>query len=136
MTYIPGPLRQLVEERAAGRCEYCLFRRHENTFLAYEVEHIYAQKHAGETIESNLCLSCYDCNRYKGSDLCSLDPVSGEIVILFHPRPHEWSEHFRLADAQIEPLTPQGRVTVRLLHLNDDARVEERTRLIHIGHYP
>jgi hypothetical protein len=32
--------------------------------------------------------------------------------------------------AQIKPLTPEGRVTVRLLRLNDPDRLIERQRLI------
>lgn len=135
MTYISDELRRIITERATAHCEYCLLP----TIVAYpvhEVDHIYAEKHGGPTEEPNLCLSCFDCNRHKGSDLCSLDPFTGNIVALFHPRAHQWSEHFRLNGAYIEPLTPQGRVTARLLRLNDDERVEERARLMQIGHYP
>ena len=81
-------------------------------------------------------MSCVDCNRYKSSDLCSLDPLTGEIVALYHPRRDEWSKHFRLDGAQIEPLTPQGRVTVRLFHMNERERLEERSTLIRLGRYP
>lgn len=35
----------------------------------------------------------------------------------------------------IEPLTAQGRVTVRLLDINDPVRVEERIKLIALGQY-
>jgi hypothetical protein len=36
----------------------------------------------------------------------------------------------------IQPLTPKGRVTVRLLQLNQASRVSERQQLIEAGYYP
>ena len=135
MTYIPDVLRNLVYERASGRCEYCLL--HERyTIKRHEVDHIYAEKHGGKTVEDNLGLSCFDCNRHKGSDLASLDPVNNEIVPLFHPRKDLWEAHFKLDGAFIQPLTPQGRVTVRLLQMNSADRIDERALLITIGRYP
>jgi hypothetical protein len=135
VTHIPNVLRRLVEERAGNRCEYCLL--HSRDFYpTHEVDHIYAEKHGGETIESNLCLSCYECNRFKGSDLASLDPQTGEPVFLFHPRRDIWLEHFHINRGHIEPLTSCGRATARLLQINTDERVEERARLAKIGQYP
>jgi hypothetical protein len=133
--YIVPSLRRLVIERASQRCEYCLLHRNYG-ITPHEVDHIYAQKHGGQTNEENLCLSCFECNRYKGSDICSLDPLTGEVVALFHPRREQWSQHFAVKTGVIEPLTPQGRVTVRLLRLNDEERVLERHRLITLKRYP
>lgn len=135
MTHVPEPLRRLVYERTGGRCEFCLF--HERyTMKTHEVDHVYAEKHGGETIDENLCLSCLDCNRHKGSDLCSLDTPTNEITPLYHPRHHVWTEHFRLEGGVIHPLTPQGRVTVRLLRLNTPERVAERQRLARLKRHP
>lgn len=135
MKYIPDSLRRLVRERANDRCEYCLF--HERYAVKrHEIDHIYAEKHGGETLDSNLCLSCMDCNRYKGSDLASIDPQTGVIVALFHPRRDQWIEHFRYSEGYIEPLTAQGRVTVRLLQFNTPDRVDERYRLARLRRYP
>jgi hypothetical protein len=135
MTYIPESLRREVYTRAAGRCEYCrLNERYE--FKRFEIDHVYAEKHGGETEISNLCLSCFECNRYKGSDLCSLDTLTGEIQALFHPRRHVWEEHFQQRGALIEPLTASGRVTVRLLRLNEEYRMRNRERLIRLNRYP
>jgi hypothetical protein len=134
MSYIPAVLRAKIRERAGERCEYCRIPE-DFTFDAHEVDHIYAEKHGGETVEGNLCLSCWICNRHKGSDLTSLDPETGEITPLFHPRKDNWNDHFRLLGAVIEPLTPQGRVTVSLLHLNKRERIDERRILIAIGRY-
>lgn len=105
MSHIPEEVRRLVYERAFGRCEYCRLNEL-YSMKRHESDHIFAEKHGGETIEANLCLSCIDCNRFKGSDLCSIDLVSGEIVTLFHPRFQDWNDHFRLSGAYIEGLTP------------------------------
>jgi hypothetical protein len=135
MTYISVAMRRRISERANQKCEYCLMSE-ADSYWAYEVDYIFAEKHGGETVESNLCLSCPDCNRYKGSDLAFLDPQTTEPVFLFHPRRDGWNIHFRLNGAYIEPLTPEGRATVRLLHFNDQERIKERTRLIALGDYP
>jgi hypothetical protein len=135
MTYIPVGLRRAVYERAGGRCEYC--RLHEDdSYMPHEVDHIYAEKHGGETTADNLCLCCVICNRHKGSDLASLDPLTGEVTALFHPRKDKWTDHFRLNGAIIEPLTAQGRVTVHLLQMNKRERLTERQLLIILGRFP
>jgi hypothetical protein len=135
MTYIPIILRRRIYERAAGCCEYC--RLHDDdAYMPHEVDHVYAEKHGGQTTEDNLCLCCAICNRHKGSDLASLDPQTGEITALFHPRKDRWTDHFRLRGGVIEPLTPQGRVTVQLLQLNRRDRIVERQLLIALGRFP
>jgi hypothetical protein len=135
MSHIPNNLRQVVIARANGRCEYCLLPDFV-TYYAHEVDHILAEKHEGKTVGDNLCLSCRQCNRHKGSDLASVDPATGDIVFLFHPRKDRWSDHFRLNGALIEGITAKGRATVRLLHFNDDEQVDLREELIKLGHYP
>lgn len=133
-TYISEALRREVSTRADGRCEYC--RVHETDRLfGHEIDHIYAEKHGGQTQADNLCLACSECNRYKGSDLCSLDSVTGEIVALYHPRRDRWADHFRVNNGLIQALTPPGRVTARLLHFNDADIVDRRRLLIAIGRY-
>lgn len=127
-TYIPAALRRLVCERANDRCEYCLIPE-AVTFAPHWIDHIIAEKHGGKTEESNLANSCVLCNQCKGSVIASIDPETGHLVALFHPRRDQWAEHFRLADGRIEPLSPIGRVTVRLLQLNNPDRVEEREQL-------
>lgn len=135
MTYIPEALRRQVTQRAHARCEYC--RLHEDhAYFTHEIDHIYAEKHSGDTVETNLCLACMDCNRHKGSDLCSIDPQSGDIIALYHPRHNQWREHFHLADTGIiEPLTATGRVTERVLRFNRSELVADRARLIRLGGY-
>ena len=125
----------MVRERAGERCEYCLYPQ-EASFLAFEVEHIIAEKHEGATTENNLALACPYCNRFKGTDLGSLDPESGQLTPFFNPRIQQWTEHFRLDGAWIVPLTPEGRVTVAILQLNHPDRILERQRLIQVEEYP
>ena len=135
MTYISDELKRFVIERAGGCCEYCLISQSSKLF-AFEVDHIIALKHRGKTLEENLCLSCLDCNRHKGSDFASFDPETGEIVMLFNPRRDLWANHFMLDGAVIGTKTPQGRVTEYLLHFNDANRVVERAALIVARAYP
>jgi len=131
---IPELLRRQVQERANGRCEYC--RVHEaDMYFPHEPDHVIAEKHGGRTTSENLAWSCFYCNRFKGSDLASVDPISGRVVHLFHPRTQRWHRHFRLNGALIEGLTASGRATVTLLRLNGAERVAFRLGLIEIGHY-
>lgn len=130
--YLPNALRQLVYERANGCCEYCRIPE-VAVFVPHEIDHIIARKHGGETVESNLALSCTLCNKYKGSDLASIDWQSGEVVPLYHPRKQQWTEHFRLKRTEITALTPTGRVTLKLLQINRHDRIQERQLLIDAG---
>jgi hypothetical protein len=135
MTYIPDRFRQEIRNLAHHRCEYCLYdeRASENP---HEIDHIIATQHGGDTVVENLCLACFECNRQKGPNLCSLDSETKALVALFNPRRHQWTDHFRLDGAHIVPLTPEGRVTVRVLNINDSERINERERLMRIGRYP
>ena len=58
------------------------------------------------------------------------------MVPLFNPRRDRWSDHFELRGFVIEPLTPEGEVTARLLKLNLDKRVAERQLLVATGRFP
>lgn len=100
---------------------------------AHEIDHVISRKHGGSDEADNLALSCALCNKHKGSDLTSIDPDTGQIVLLYHPRRNSWSDHFQLHEAQFIGLTPTGRATIRLLQLNRSDRVEERQLLIAAG---
>src|SRR5690242_16701401 len=130
--YIPIHIRRLVYERAKGRCEYCLLPELVG-FSTHQYDHIIAQKHGEATIAKNLALACAFCNRRKGSDLSAIDPMTDEVAKLFHPRQQIWSVHFQLIEAEIVPLTAEGRATVNLLQFNLPERVEERELFIFAG---
>lgn len=128
-TPIPKSLRRLVEQRAEHRCEYCRIPAGVG-FFPHEIDHIIAEKHGGKTSEENLAYTCWRCNRYKGTDLGSFDPNTGEFSFLYHPRLQNWVEHFTFEGIRLEGKTPEGRVTVTLLRLNNDDRLRERARLL------
>ena len=81
----------------------------------------FAVKHSGETIAENLALCCTVCNRFKGSDIASVDSEPGRLIALFHPRRDRWDDHYRVQDGEIIALTATGRVTVRLLRAADSS---------------
>lgn len=122
---ISAALRRQVRERASERCEYCLLAELQ-AFFPHEPDHIIAQKHGGQTVLQNLAMACFDCNRFKGSDIASVDPVSGVLTPIFNPRTDRWTDHFRFDSGRIVPLTSIGRATERLLRLNLPHRVEIR----------
>lgn len=86
----------------------------------FHVEHIVARKHGGSDNEDNLAWSCIFCNLYKGPNLASLDPDTGQLTRLFNPRQDRWEEHFRFEDASIIGITGIGRTTCWLLELNSE----------------
>lgn len=131
---ISPALRREVRERAKGRCEYCLLPE-EQAFFPHEPDHIIATKHSGQTTTENLALACFDCNRFKGSDIASLDPASGELTRLYNPRTQGWHDHFLIESGRINPQTATGRVTELILRLNLQSRVEVREILEQIGQY-
>ncbi|MEH2251080.1 HNH endonuclease [Nostoc sp.] len=127
-TYIPVNLRRLVEERANYRYEYCQLPAGV-AFFPHEIDHVIAQKHGGANDANNLALTCWRCNRYKGTDLGSFDPETGAFSFLFNPRTQKWAEHFTFLELNLLGLTPSGRTTIRLLQINNDERLAERHRL-------
>ena len=68
-------LEALLRDKAAQKGEYCLLHQ-DFSIYTHEIDHIIAQKHGGKTTLENLALSCLSCNRHKGSDLTSIDPMT------------------------------------------------------------
>jgi len=104
--------------------------------LEFHVEHIVPRKHEGTDEIENLALACYFCNLHKGSNLTGIDPHSGRIVSLFHPRQQRWLRHFRWAGPMLVGRTATGRATVRVLAINFPHRVRIRQRLLEAGLFP
>lgn len=125
-------LRRQVVARAGQRCEYCRIHQ-DDAAASHQVDHIIAEKHGGPTMLENLALSCILCNRRKGSDISSLDPQTGRMVRLFHPRTQRWQDHFQFDGPRMIGLTPEGRATVALLDLNAPERITERDELLRAG---
>lgn len=132
---IGDELRAEVARRAGYRCEYCLIHEDDAGF-PLQVDHVLSRKHGGQSSFDNLAYACILCNRYKGADIASVEPRSGEVVRLFHPRQDRWADHFELEDAFIRARTAQGGATLRLLRLNSPERIAERGILQALGRYP
>jgi hypothetical protein len=133
--HISAEIRRLVRKRANSVCEYCLISE-ENSYFRHQLEHIISLKHGGSSQSDNLALACVFCNRNKGSDIASVVPGSTELTRFFNPRIDVWSNHFRLEDSQILPLTNIGEATIRILQFNSDDRVLEREILFRGGSFP
>ncbi len=127
-------LRRAVRKRANGRCENCFMPDSEPIF-PHEPDHIISLKHRGKTESANLAYACFECNRAKGSDISSLDPVNNILTPLFNPRQQQWTEHFRFNGPIIEAHSPEGRVTIFLLKMNNGKRIAIRDNLIREGRY-
>ena len=125
-------LRQRVAARANHRCEYCQ-RLQPFALRPHEPDHIRARQHGGQTVFENLAFACFWCNRLKGPNVASFDPLTGQLVLLFNPRTQLWHEHFAWEGAVIQPLTAEARVTVNLLRLNEEDRLAERQPLLEAG---
>ena len=127
MAYISDALRHLVVDRAHQSCEYCLLPS-SLSFYPHEVDHVVALKHQGKTNAENLAYACWRCNRFKGSDLGSFDPETGDFSFLFNPRQQLWSVHFTLTEGQVVGRSAEGRTTALLLKMNTQDRIRERQR--------
>ncbi|MDP6116490.1 MAG: HNH endonuclease [Planctomycetota bacterium] len=127
-------VREFVRNRAEDRCEYCRMPQ-VAIDATFHVDHVIARQHV-EQVEDDpehLALACDRCNFYKGTNLSTVDPESGDIVPLFNPRQDIWEEHFLFAEASLVGLTPIGRATLRLLNMNARNRLELRSWLIEEG---
>jgi hypothetical protein len=125
-------LDRLVRQRAGGRCEYCHLPQ-AGSRVPFEVDHIIARKHGGPTIAGNLAISCLYCNAYKGPNISGLDPATGKLTRLYHPRRHRWSAHFRYQGGILIGRTAIGRTTIRVLEINLPNSVALRDVLMEDG---
>src|SRR5437773_11268545 len=120
--------RQLVEARAGGACEYCRLLQ-AATGVTFHIEHLEPRSRGGQTVMSNLALSCPGCNLAK-ADRTTGEDRSGQTQPLFNPRAYEpwplgWHLHFTLdrESGRILPRTPIGEATVKTLRMNGPVRV-------------
>ena len=128
-------LRASVWQRANATCEYCLMPQ-SLIKTRHQIDHVIARQHGGQSAEDNLALICQHCNLHKGPNIASIDPVTGALVPLFHPRRDRWIDHFELKGPEIVGLTPVGLATAEILALNDPLVLALRDALITEGVYP
>lgn len=134
---VPARQKQIVAERAGGRCEYCRCPA-AYTPDPFAIEHIHPRVRGGTNQLSNLALSCQGCNNRKHTNTSALDPTSGQQVALYHPRTDRWQEHFAWSEDGLlmVGLTPVGRATIAGLELNRSGVVNLRFALLAIGMHP
>jgi hypothetical protein len=135
MTRISNELRASVRERAARCCEYC--RLPDRLQVGgFEVDHIVPASRGGTSGLDNLAYSCPHCNDRKWTHVDALDPNSGGLVSLSHPRVDHWTDHFEWSAASTMELagkTPTGRATIACLQLNHPDLLAIRRELLKLG---
>jgi HNH endonuclease len=126
-----------VAERARWSCEYCPSQAR-FAMQAFSIEHIEPQSLEGKSELDNLALACQGCNNHKYTKTHSHDPVTGDLVLLFHPRRQRWTDHFAWNHdfTLIVGTTPTGRATVDALQLNRKGLVNLRAILYEAGQHP
>jgi hypothetical protein len=92
----------------------------------------------GSEAEDNLAWSCMGCNDRKYTAVDAVDPVSGELVKLFHPRQDSWAEHFSwtVDFTHVIGKSSTGRATFERLKLNRSELVKLRRILRIAGEHP
>ena len=118
-------------------CAYCQTSE-ANTGQPMTVDHIAPECLGGETTFENLCFACRRCNEFKGSATTAPDPLTGEVVPLFHSRRQRWDEHFQwdASGVWIVGLTAEGRATIVALNMNNAVIVDARRRWVSVGWHP
>ena len=86
-------LERLVWQRARSCCEYCQLPQAFSP-LPHAIDPIISRQQRGPTVAENLALACFFCNSYKGPNIAAINPLTGRIVRLFHPRKDRGSRHF------------------------------------------
>jgi hypothetical protein len=125
-------LERQVRQRAHEACEYCRMPQAYDS-LPFHIDHIIARKHGGASLSGNLALACYNCNLHKGPNVAGIDPETGRITRLFHPREDNWAAVFQWHGARLVGRTDVGRTTVAVLEINRADRVAHRIWLIAEG---
>jgi len=129
--------RRSVEARAQGRCEYCRCPA-DHTPDDFAAEHIIPRSGGGTDDLDNLAWSCQGCNNRKFTATQAVDPETAAEVMLYHPRRHMWSDHFRWSDDWLTLIgvSPIGRATIVRLNLNRYNVVNLRAVLVSAGKHP
>jgi hypothetical protein len=70
---------------------------------------------------------------HKGTNLTGVDPDTGRVTRLFHPRRDRWEDHFAREGAGIAGRTSVGRTTLWLLEMNTGNRFRWRALLLRFG---
>jgi hypothetical protein len=135
--YLPGELRRQLEEADDHRCAYCQTSQ-ANSGQRMVPDHIIPESKGGERVFENLCFACRLCNEFKGSQVTSADPLTGQVLPLFHPRQQNWQDHFSWEESgtRITGLSAVGRATIVALQMNHEVIVPARQKWVSAGWHP
>lgn len=134
---ISESVQRVVRQRARALCEYC----HTSElwqYVRFTVDHIVPLYQGGTDDMENLCLACFHCNRRKSNKTDAFDPLTQIETPLFHPRQHDWAEHFIWSADKlyIIGLTPIGRATIEALELNRERIIRIRAADVLVHRHP
>lgn len=117
--YIPVGIQRTILELSKNYCEYCILPSNFSTDF-FHYDHIVPISLDCKTESENLARSCGICNNNKHDKIKFADPLTKQIVRLYHPRQDVWADHFKWSDDDmlILGITPIGRATISLLKLN------------------
>jgi HNH endonuclease len=134
---ISEQLRRQIMINADYHCEYCKTSA-KITGTPLLIDPVFPRSLGGQDDESNLAAACYRCSLLKSAKTQGIDPETGQLISLFHPRTQRWNDHFASIDGgrKISGTTAIGRVTVIALRLNNDNLVAARSAWISVGWHP
>jgi hypothetical protein len=130
--------RELVVARAGGICAYCRLVEAASG-VTFHIEHVLPRSQGGQTVLTNLALSCPGCNLAKANRTTGRDRT-GAVQLIFNPRDFEppflgWHLHFVLDrdSGVIVPRTSVADATILTLNMNDHNRVFARRLQMRAG---
>lgn len=126
-----------IAQRAGFLCEYC-HTPEDFSPDVFDVEHIISLFEGGSHGDENIALACGGCNNNKHIHSAWIDPSTGLMTPLFHPRKDNWPDHFSWSGdfTLLIGLTPVGRATIDLLQMNRQRLVNLRKALLSYGAHP
>jgi hypothetical protein len=102
----------------------------------FHVDHIQPQSQGGGSDLDNLAWTCPRCNLKKQDRCQAVDPDTGAVVPLFHPRRDRWEDHFCFQQYFLIGNSATGRATAALLDLNHSRRLLIRQAEEMFGLFP
>jgi hypothetical protein len=126
-----------VKREARDCCEYCGAQEAYSPDT-FSIEHIQPIAKGGTSGFANLANACQGCNNRKYTRVEAIDPLTGDLVPLYHPRRERWAVHFTWNEdfTRMLGLSPTGRATIEALALNRKGVVNLRRLLHKLGLHP
>jgi hypothetical protein len=75
----------------------------------------------------------YIATSIKGRNIAGIDPITGRLAALFHPRLQSWNRHFKWEGPILVGRTQCARATIEVLAINDADTLAFRAQLIDEG---